>query len=302
MATEPLSQRQSSSPAAPVRTRDAARVWSKRAETLLVYIIVAAGALAFIFPFYWMIITSVKPNSELFVWPPTLWPRQFEFNHYADALAEVPIIRYLGNTFYLTALNVIGSLLSCSLVAFAFARYEGVPGSRLLFGVLLATMMLPTYVTMIPLFLVFKQLGWVGSLKPLWVPAFFGNAFLIFLLRQFFKSIPNELFDAARIDGASEFAQYWRIMLPLSKPALATVAIFQFQWTWNDFLFPLIYINSQANKTIALGLQDFYKSQQTVEWQQLMAASVIMVLPVALLFFLLQRYFIEGITLTGLKG
>lgn len=270
-------------------------------ETALVHVILVIGALAFIFPFYWLIMTSVKTNAELFIWPPTLFPRTIELHHYADALNEVPIIRYLANTAYLTVLNVVGVLLSCSLVAYGFARYE-VPGSRILFVALLATMMLPYHVTMIPMFLIFRQLGWVDTFRPLWVPAFFGNAFFIFLLRQFFRSIPTELFDAARIDGSSEFGQYWRIMLPLSKPALTTVAIFQFQFTWNDFLNPLIYINTQSKKTIALGLQDFYKSQTTVEWQQLMAASVIMVVPVVLVFFFLQRYFIEGIALTGLKG
>ena len=270
-------------------------------ETGLIHIILIVGALAFIFPFYWLIMTSVKTNAELFIWPPTLFPRTIELFHYRDALAEVPILRYLANSAYLTVLNVVGVLLSCSLVAYGFARYN-VPGSRVLFVALLATMMLPYHVTMIPLFLIFRQLGWVDTFRPLWVPAFFGNAFFIFLLRQFFRSIPTELFDAARIDGSSEFGQYWRIMLPLSKPALTTVAIFQFQFTWNDFLNPLIYINSQSKKTIALGLQDFYKSQTTVEWQQLMAASVIMVVPVVLVFFFLQRYFIEGIALTGLKG
>lgn len=270
-------------------------------ETSLVHVILVIGALAFIFPFYWLIITSVKSNAELFIWPPTLIPRTVELFHYGDALQEVPILRYMGNSTYLTVLNLIGVLISSSLVAFGFTRYH-VPGSRILFAALLATMMLPHHVTMIPLFLVFRALGWVDTFRPLWVPAFLGNAFFIFLLRQFFASIPSELFDAARIDGSSEFGQYWRIMLPLSKPALTTVAIFQFQWTWNDFLNPLIYINSQSKKTIALGLQDFYKSQTTVEWQQLMAASVLMVAPVVLVFFFLQRYFIEGIALTGLKG
>ncbi|MDI9549554.1 MAG: carbohydrate ABC transporter permease [Chloroflexota bacterium] len=270
-------------------------------ETSLVHVILVIGALAFIFPFYWLIITSIKSNAELFIWPPTLIPRTVELFHYGDALQEVPILRYMGNSTYLTVLNLIGVLISSSLVAFGFTRYH-VPGSRILFAALLATMMLPHHVTMIPLFLVFRALGWVDTFRPLWVPAFLGNAFFIFLLRQFFASIPSELFDAARIDGSSEFGQYWRIMLPLSKPALTTVAIFQFQWTWNDFLNPLIYINSQSKKTIALGLQDFYKSQTTVEWQQLMAASVLMVAPVVLVFFFLQRYFIEGIALTGLKG
>jgi multiple sugar transport system permease protein len=267
---------------------------------LALYAVVAAGAILFVFPFYWMIITSVKSNAQLFVFPPTLIPNPVEFQHYADALKTAPLPLYFANTIYLTALNLIGSLFSCSIVAYAFARYD-VPGSRVLFAVLLATMMLPYHVTMIPLFIVFRTLGWVDTFRPLWVPAFFGNAFLIFLLRQFFRSIPPELFDAARIDGCSEFGQYWRVMLPLSKPALTTLAIFQFQWTWNDFLPPLIYISSQSKKTIALGLQDFYKTNM-VEWQQLMAASTFMVLPVVLMFFFLQRYFIEGIALTGIKG
>lgn len=270
-------------------------------ETCVVYGVIIAGAVGFLLPFYWMILTSIKADRELFIWPPTLIPHTLELYHYGRALQEVPIALYFSNTAYLTTLNVIGSLLACTLVAFGFARYPA-PGSRVLFVLVLATMMLPYQVTMIPLFLVFRQLGWVDTFKPLWVPAFFGNAFLIFLLRQFFVTVPTELFDAARIDGCSEFGQYWRIMLPLSKPVLTTVTIFQFQWTWNDFLYPLIYINSQEKKTLALGLQDFYKTQTTVAWQELMATSIIMVLPMVLLFFFLQRYFIEGVTLTGLKG
>ncbi|MDE0199241.1 MAG: carbohydrate ABC transporter permease [Caldilineaceae bacterium] len=270
-------------------------------ETFAVHGVVLVGGLFFAFPFYWLIITSLKTDAQLFIWPPALIPSPVEWTHYGDALEAVPLVRYFFNSLYLAVLNVLGVLFSCSIVAYAFARYRA-PGSRVLFAVLLATMMLPAHVTMIPLFLVFRALDWVDTLRPLWVPAFLGNAFFIFLLRQFFMSLPQELFDAARIDGCSEFGQYWRIMLPLSKPALTTVAIFQFQFTWNDFLGPLIYINSQDKKPLALGLQDFYKTQATVEWQQLMAASVMMVLPVVLLFFFLQRYFIEGIALTGLKG
>ncbi len=295
-------------PAAGIHGPGQATIWAsfsswrvlRVASVLVLHVVVTAGAVLFAFPFYWLIITSVKSDAQLFVFPPELIPNPIELTHYGDALKAVPLPRYFGNTFYLTVLNVVGSMFSCSLVAYAFARYE-VPGSRVLFGVLLATMMLPHHVTMIPLFLVFRTLGWVDTDRPLWVPSFFGNAFLIFLLRQFFKTLPPELFDAARIDGCSEFGQYWRITLPLSKPALTTLAIFQFQWTWNDFLGPLIYISSQSKKTLALGLQDFYKTH-TVEWQQLMAASTLMVLPVVLLFFFLQRYFIEGIALTGLKG
>ncbi|OQA47118.1 MAG: L-arabinose transport system permease protein AraQ [Chloroflexi bacterium ADurb.Bin325] len=269
--------------------------------TLLLHIVLIAGGLLFVFPLYWLVTTSLKSDAQLFVFPPPLIPNPFIFTHYGEALKSVPLLPvYFLNTAMLTGLNLAGALISCTMVAYAFARYNA-PGSRILFALLLATMMLPGQVTMIPLFLVFRGLGWIGTFRPLWVPAFFGNAFLIFLLRQFFSSIPKELFDAARIDGCGEFGQFWRIMLPLTKPALTTLAIFQFQWTWNDFMGPLIYISKQNMKTIALGLQDFYKTN-SVLWQQLMAASTLMVLPIVLLFFFLQRYFIEGIALTGLKG
>ena len=267
---------------------------------ILLYVVVVSGAILFTVPLYWMITTSVKTDAQLFMFPPPLIPHPIELNHYVEAMQTVPLGRYFANTVYLAVLNLIGTLFSSSIVAYAFARYE-VPGSRLLFAVVLATMMLPFHITLIPLFLIFSKLGWVDTFKPLWVESFFGIAFFIFLLRQFFKTIPAELFDAATIDGCSEFAMYWRIMLPLVKPALTTVAIFQFQQTWNDFLRPLIYINNQQMKPLSLGLQDFYKTHD-VEWQQLMGASTLMVLPLVIGFFFLQRYFIEGIALTGLKG
>jgi multiple sugar transport system permease protein len=273
--------------------------WQRSTRRVLLHVGVIAGAIFFVFPFYWLITTSVKADKQLFVFPPILFPNPIEFFHYAEVFKTIPLMSYFGNTTFLTVLNIIGSLFSCSLVAFAFARYE-VPGSKYLFALLLATMMLPGQVTMIPIFIIFHELGWIGSYKPLWVPAFLGNAFSIFLLRQFFKSIPSEIFDAARVDGCSEFGQYWRIMLPLSAPALATVAIFSFQGTWNDFLYPLIYINDPARKTLSLGLQDFYKMGLLL-WQQLMAASFLMVIPVLLVFFFFQRFFIQGIAVTGLK-
>ena len=273
--------------------------WGRWLSRAFLYIGVTTGAILFAFPFYWLFTTALKTNTQLFVFPPVLFPYPIETFHFADAFRTVPLIRYFWNSLFLTILNIIGSLFSCTLVAYAFARYQ-VPGSKVLFALLLATMMLPGQVTMIPVFIIFRNLGWIDTLRPLWVPAFFGNAFLIFLLRQFFRSIPEDLFDAARVDGCSEFGQYWRIMLPLSGPAITTVAIFQFQWTWNDFLGPLIYISSQANRTLSLGLQDFYKLH-SVEWQQLMAASTFMIIPVLLLFFFLQRFFIQGIAMTGLK-
>ena len=208
---------------------------------------------------------------------------------------------YLRNTLIVCVLGVIGVVLSSSLVAYGFSRIRW-PGRDVLFIMTLATMMIPFPVTMIPLYGVFRKLHWIGSLKPLWVPAFFGSAFSIFLLRQFFLTIPEELSDAARIDGCSELGIYWRIILPLSKPALAVVALFHFLYAWNDFLGPLIYLTKQSSFTLSLGLQ-FYQSQHGgSEWHLLMAAATIIILPIIVLFFFTQKFFIRGITMTGIKG
>jgi multiple sugar transport system permease protein len=208
--------------------------------------------------------------------------------------------RYLANTLILCALNVIGTVLSSSIVAYGFSRLEW-RGRDALFGLLLATMMIPFPVTMVPLFGLFRSLGWIGTLKPLWVGSFCANAFNVFLLRQFFRTLPKELSEAARIDGCGEFRIFWQIVLPLCRPALIVVALFTFMGTWNDFLGPLIYLTDERDYTLALGL----RSMQTfggVEWNYLMAASTLMILPVVALFFLAQRSFIEGIALTGTKG
>jgi len=194
---------------------------------------------------------------------------------------------------------VVGTVLSCSLVAYSLAKIRW-RGRDLVFYSLLATMILPSQVTIVPTFTIFKWLGWIGTIKPLTVPAFFGGAFYIFLLRQFFMTIPNELSDAAKIDGCSELAIYWRIVLPLSKPALATVGLFTFIGAWNDFLGPLLYLNDERSYTLAMGLQRFV-SQHGAEWALLMAASTVMTLPIIIIFFLAQRIFIQGVTLTGIK-
>ena len=207
---------------------------------------------------------------------------------------------YVFNSLYLAFLTIAGQVLSCSLVAYAFARLEW-PGRELYFGILLATMMLPVQVTMIPVFMIFRALDWYNTLKALWVPSFFGSAFFIFMLRQFMKGIPRDLEEAAKIDGCSFFGIYWRIILPLIKPALAAVAIFTFMNTWNDFMGPLIYINDQRLYPLALGLFDF-RGEHSSEYGMLMAASTLMTLPVIVIFFLAQRYFIQGVTLTGMKG
>jgi multiple sugar transport system permease protein len=206
----------------------------------------------------------------------------------------------LRNTVWITALSMFGTLLSCSWVVYGFARFR-FPGRDFFFLLLLATMMLPAHVTLIPLFILFREFNWLNTYLPLIVPAFFGNAFFIFLLRQFFMTIPTELDDAAKIDGCSYVGIWWRILLPLTKPALATVAIFSFIGNWNEFLLPLIYLNDESKFTLTLGLATFRGLYHT-QWGYLMAASVTVLLPCLVVFFLAQRSFVEGITFSGLQG
>ena len=226
--------------------------------------------------------------------------RKYANNYLQAYYASGQRWRYVRNSLYLVALSVIGQVLSCSMVAYAFARIRW-PGSDALFIVLLATMMLPPQVTMVPTFVIYKHLGWYNTLKALWVPSFFGSAFFIFMLRQFMRSIPRELEEAARIDGCGYFGTYWRIILPVMKPALAAVGIFTFMGTWNDFMGPLIYINDERLYPLSLGLFDF-RMQHGAAYGMLMAASTLMTLPVIVIFFVAQRYFIQGISLTGMKA
>ena len=227
------------------------------------------------------------------------------WENYWEALVYLPPdthygLTFLQNTLLLTLLTTIGTVLSSSLVAYSFARLRW-PGRNILFAVLLATMMVPGAVTMMPQFLIFRSLGWIDTLRPLWIPSFFGSAFQIFLLRQFFMSIPNELEDAARLDGCGPFATYWRVMLPLVKPALAAIAIMSVLGAWNNFQGPLIYLSSPEQMPMAYALQ-LYQMQHGGEPGQLMAASTMVVLPIIVLFFFTQRYFIEGVSLTGMGG
>jgi len=226
--------------------------------------------------------------------------RKYTNNYRMAALVTEHRWRYVRNSFYLVVLNVVGQIISCSLVAYAFARLR-FPGRGALFTIMLATMMLPPQVTMIPVFMIFRSLGWYNTLKALWAPSLFGSAFFIFMLRQFMRGIPRDLEDAAKIDGCSFFGVYWRIILPLMKPALAAVAIFTFMGTWNNFMGPLIYLNDQRLYPLALGLFDF-RTQHGGDFGMLMAASTMVTLPVVMVFFLAQKYFIQGVTLTGMKG
>ncbi len=248
-------------------------------------------------PFVWLVMTSLKPEAETFS---RVWPTRLVLDHYAQGLTHFPFLLYLRNTTILCTANVVGAVASSSLVAYGLARIPW-RGRGVLFALLLSTMMLPAQVTMVPLFAVFRWLGWIDTLLPLTVPAFLGNAFFIFLLRQFFLTIPAELSDAARLDGCSEFDIFRRVIVPLALPALATVGLFVFLATWNDFMGPLIYLYDDRKFPLSLGLAMF-TSQYGSFWGQLMAVSTVMTAPILVLFFLTQRTFIQGITMTGLKG
>ncbi len=270
-------------------------------KQLGLYTVLTAFGALFLIPFLWVLSTSLKGNEQIFTIPPQWIPLRLHWENYTEIFRRMPVLLYLKNSVIVTVLQMVGIVGSSSLVAYAFAILRW-PGRNLLFGVLLATMMLPMQVTMIPVFVLFKQLGWLDTFKPLVVPAFLGGgAFNIFLLRQFFLGIPGEIADAARIDGCSEFRIYWNIMLPLASPALATVAIMTFMFSWNDFLGPLIYLSEKDKSTLALGLSMFV-GQQTSEWALLMAASILMMLPMVAVFFFFQKYIIQGFTMSGLKG
>ena len=265
------------------------------------YIVLAFGAVLIMIPFFWMVSTSLKEWSSLFLYPPQWIPRPVVWRNYVDALTLVPFFTFLKNTCMITFTSLIGQVLSASMVAFSFARLRW-PGRDVIFIILLSTLMLPYEVTLIPKFMMFRALGWINTFKPLIVPDYFGGgAFLVFLLRQFYMTIPAELDDAARIDGCSTVGIWWRIMMPLAKPALGIVAIFGFQGHWNDFMGPLIYLNSTEKFTLALGL-NLFKNQYTAQYQYIMAASLIVMLPLLVNFYIAQRYFVQGVVITGLKG
>ncbi len=269
-------------------------------RSTLTHIVLVLAGMVFLVPFLWMLSTSLKPDDQLFTYPPIWIPNPLKWENYPRTVTYIPFFTYLANTLIIAVSSMIGATLSSSLVAYSLARIRW-PGRQILLILTIATLMLPFQVTLIPVFLVFKNLGWVGDFRPLILPQFFGVAYYIFLLRQFFASIPQELSEAARIDGAGEFRIYWSIVMPLAKPALATVAVFQFIRSWTDYLGPLIYLNDQKLYTLQLGLQQ-YSSQYGREWGLLMAAAVLISLPPIMIFFFTQRTFVQGVTLTGIKG
>ena len=274
--------------------------FARIAQRFTAHTILILLSIIFFVPFFWMITSSFKINRQLSAFPIVWIPNPVTFDHYFSGLAAVPFARWLTNTFYICAVSVVGTVISCAMVAYGLAKIDWT-GRRVLFGILLATTMIPFQVTFIPLFILFRRLDWINTYLPLTVPHFFGNAFFIFLLRQFFMTIPKELSEAARVDGASELRIFGSVILPLARPALATVGLFTFLATWGDFLGPLIYLNRVEQYTVSLGLT-FFRGEYTSQFGPLMAASTIMLIPVVVLFFFTQRTFIQGITLTGIKG
>lgn len=272
-----------------------------RAGQTVGFIVLIIITLIMLFPIVVMISTSLKPLSEIFEYPPTLLPKQVIWSNYVTVFSQLNFLPYFRNSVFVSICVVIGTLLSSSLVAFGFSRYDA-PGKEALFLLVMATLMIPYPSVMIPQFILFNKLRWIDSFKPLIIPAFFGSAYMIFMLKQFFGSLINELFDAARIDGCAEFRCYWNIALPLCKPALATVAIFSFIWSWDDLLSPVIYLNSTSNYTLPVLLSSLTSKFRITPWNTMMVAALLTALPCMLLFLFCQKYFVEGIVTTGLKA
>lgn len=289
---------------APARSRKLARVWAHRSSALVravAFLVLVLGALTMLIPFYWMLATSLRDPGSIFLYPPRWIPSPIQWSNYHDALTALPFGQWYLNTLIVTVTSTLGQVLTASVVGYAFARLRA-PGRDPLFLLLVATMLLPEQVTMVPVFLIFKHLGWIDTWLPLIVPAWLGGgAFYIFLCRQFFLSLPLELDDAAKIDGCSMLGIFFRIVLPLSKPVLAAVTVFSMVGKWNEFLYPVIYLNSQSKYVLSIGLRMF-QDVNTTSWNWLMAASVVTVLPCLVVFFFAQKLFVQGIATTGIKG
>jgi multiple sugar transport system permease protein len=260
---------------------------------------VALLALLFLFPLLVMLSTAFKTPGDVFSSPPTLLPAEWTMDNFAEAFEQIPVWRYLGNTLFVSGMSILGTVISCPLVAYALAKVRW-RGARPLLILVLATMMLPPQVTLIPLFLVWNGLEATNTYLPLIVPAFLGTPFFIFMIRQFLLAVPDELIEAARLDGASEFRTYATIVLPLARPAIVTAAIFQFVWAWTDFLNPLIYLNDQSTYTLSIGLYAFF-GENDVAWGPLMAACVMFTLPAVVIFLIGQKFFIGGVSAGALK-
>jgi len=290
------------SPVGPRTQLRAGRRARQRTVHAISYLLLVLGSLIFLTPLFWQVSTSLKTSQQTLAYPPIWFPWPLQWENYPALLERFPFAVYFGNSVFITGMVIFGTLLSNSLAAYGFARLR-MPGKDIIFLVLLSTLMLPGTVLIIPQFVVFQRLHWTNTYNPLIIPAFFGSAFYLFLLRQFFMTIPRELEDAARIDGAGYLLTYARIILPLAKPALLTVALFSFIGTWNDFLGPLIYLSDDSKYTVAVALRYLQGSVRSrPENHLLMAAATLSVIPPILLFFVAQRQFIQGTVVSGVKG
>lgn len=285
-----------------IRQRSRRVILQRNLYQALLYILVAAVSVLFLFPWLWLISTSLKAPEQIIAVPPSLIPDPVMWINYYYGVTFVDFPRYMLNTIIIASSVMIARVFSCTLVAYALSHVDW-PGKRILFALVLSTMMLPSQVTLIPLFIIYSRLGWVNTFLPLTLPALFGDAFFIFLMRQFFVTIPKDLIDAARMDGASHFDIYLRVVMPLARPALATLVAFTFIWTYNDFMGPLIYLKDRDLWTLSLGMQGFtqrYGAGGTA-LGAMMAAATLYTLPMILLFLAAQKTFIRGIVTTGLK-
>lgn len=267
---------------------------------LAAYTVMTAIAIVFMIPLLWMFSTSLKSRAEIFAWPPTWIPEQPMWGNYAEAFAKYPLGRFMLNSFILVIGNTVGELLAVPLIAYGFARLN-FPFKRALFILMLSTMMIPGQIKLIPLFSIYSQFGLTNTYVPLILPSFFGNPFFIFLMVQYIRTIPRDLDEAARIDGAGTWTILYRIVLPLCKPVLAVIIVFTFLWVWNDFLQPLIYLSDFNSYPISVGLA-FFQGRYSVEWNMFMAATLVSIVPVLVLYFFAQRHLIGGIASLGLKG
>jgi multiple sugar transport system permease protein len=294
---------------------DARRVWLARQlqQKVVPRIVLILVCALFLLPFYWMVVTALKTREELLIYPPTFWPQELAWSNFSDAVNYIPFFQYLKNTSIITVLTIIGSVISNPIIAYGFSRIEW-PGRDKVFYLVLTTVFIPFPVLIVALFDIFAKTprpvlqgwqlawegNWINTYLPLVVPMFFGNAFWIFLMRQFMLQIPTEISDAARIDGASEFRIFYQVVLPQALPAIGVISIFAGLHAWNDFLGPLIYLQDETMYTLSIGLS-FFKSQRELQFSLLMAASTLVVLPVVALFLLFQRTFVEGISLGAVK-
>lgn len=273
---------------------------SKLRKGFIILVLVIISVIMLL-PIYFMVITSLKTTPEMLKFPPTLFPKKFAFGNFKEIFDKMNFLTYYKNSVIISTLSTIGTVLSSAFVAFGMARYRS-RFKKIFFIIIIVTLLLPYPALIIPQFLVFRKLGWVDTFLPLIVPSFFGNVYFIFMLRQFFMTLPDELFDAARIDGCGEIKIWWKIAMPLCGPALATVAIFQFLYSWNDLIDPVIYLSSDSQFTLPIGMSSLISHYRIIPWNLIMVGNILALLPILIIFFKAQKYFVEGIALTGTKA